>query len=828
MEVIMKRLWYTCLLILWIGLAFAGAIDDNRPASIGPWSSLQETAIAPRADLFLSNGIQNERDDQTVSDLERTIRVLEERLYVSSESLVPSERESLTDELNERYAQRPQNRREDRRLDQGGDNCTTIVTIGGVPYSDVGTTFARANNWNTAASCAIGGISNAPDVIYSFTPAATGTFLISTCGSAFNTLLEVRTGGGCPGTTQVACADDGCGTSAELVQSLTGGQTYYIIIDGNGTSSGAYDFRLEGMCNIYYHAGDHVECAEAVDSSHARLDCDGGACNETWGGEASYTDIAPGETWFGKLFTYTNPFGNASRDTDWYRFTLHEPCSVHVTISSECPLIFSVRPVLGCTAGSSPIYVNTCEGRSYWQIGAPAGDYEILIMPWSTTGLSAPRDYRLSMTANPLGGCWVDDWLTAPGSMTGNTCTSMDRCDYTEGLDRTIRVTIPETDEWTFSLCGSSAWSAIMYLMNTCCDEIRIAAATRGCSDGRPMIPCVHLTPGDYYLLIESTIPGNCGAYQLSVTPCRTRCCYGTDYQSCVDVSTTDCAALGGIHDDFWTCADRPCPVIQPCMDGAEFSQRPRGTDDNDYSSGYSDIATPYLLYESFSGLVSPISSLRFWGSMRGYRSHEVCVENPKPCNIRFYADNAGSPGALVHSYHTSLFGDSIGTHWYYGTVYEFTMVFASTIAMDQGWISIRGEGDTTCNFMWAASFAGDGYEHLEEGGEMYHQPHDATLCLNGCMPPDSVTLLAVGGDEFYLDFWAPVTGSYKLYYTLSPTGVYPTDYTFGAAYNFTWGHRRISIEAPPVYARFVVTLDCGGATAAADPASSPVRLRIP
>lgn len=73
----------------------------------------------------------------------------------------------------------------------------------------------------------------------------------------------VRTGGACPGTTQVNCNDDfsSCGTSSQISMTMNAGVTYYIIVDGYGSNSGAYSLSLTttpvaGVCT-YYDAVNH-------------------------------------------------------------------------------------------------------------------------------------------------------------------------------------------------------------------------------------------------------------------------------------------------------------------------------------------------------------------------------------------------------------------------------------------------------------------------------------------------------------------------------------------------------------------------------------------
>jgi hypothetical protein len=119
-------------------------------------------------------------------------------------------------------------------LDQGTDHCPAL-TISSLPYTDTGTTQGRINDYSGSCVGATG-----RDVIYQYTPVVTQMYRISLCGSSYDTGLYLRTGGACPGTTEVACNNDFCGTQSELLATLAAGATYFIIVDGNGTSFGNY------------------------------------------------------------------------------------------------------------------------------------------------------------------------------------------------------------------------------------------------------------------------------------------------------------------------------------------------------------------------------------------------------------------------------------------------------------------------------------------------------------------------------------------------------------------------------------------------------------
>ncbi|MBU0639874.1 MAG: hypothetical protein KKB50_13480 [Planctomycetes bacterium] len=136
----------------------------------------------------------------------------------------------------------------------GGDTCDTATVIAVLPYTDTGNTCGFADDYDEACTWT----ATAPDVAYEYTPAAGIWVDISLCnaGTDYDTKLFVYEGA-CPGTL-VACADDSCpGYISEIIGlELTGGNTYYIIVDGYGSNCGNYELTVvEGVA-----PPDPVEC----------------------------------------------------------------------------------------------------------------------------------------------------------------------------------------------------------------------------------------------------------------------------------------------------------------------------------------------------------------------------------------------------------------------------------------------------------------------------------------------------------------------------------------------------------------------------------------
>ncbi len=120
------------------------------------------------------------------------------------------------------------------------DNCSAADVVGALPWtsSAFDVTLATATGDPTAPTCQT---NVARSIWFTFTPAATGNYYISSCQSdaAGSTVPDIVLGiytstGGCAGPfTQVVCDDDGCTTLnfQSLISSanLTSGTTYYIV-----------------------------------------------------------------------------------------------------------------------------------------------------------------------------------------------------------------------------------------------------------------------------------------------------------------------------------------------------------------------------------------------------------------------------------------------------------------------------------------------------------------------------------------------------------------------------------------------------------------------
>jgi cysteine-rich repeat protein len=122
----------------------------------------------------------------------------------------------------------------------------TVIPPGGATVA--GTTSGT----NTlAGTCAA--TDAAPEQVFAWTPAISGTATIQTCGGAtnFDTVLYLRNGS-CGTGTQIACNDDttacssasGANHGSRITPTVTAGQTYYIVVDGINGVHAAGNFTL--------------------------------------------------------------------------------------------------------------------------------------------------------------------------------------------------------------------------------------------------------------------------------------------------------------------------------------------------------------------------------------------------------------------------------------------------------------------------------------------------------------------------------------------------------------------------------------------------------
>lgn len=214
-----------------------------------------------------------------------------------------------------------------------GDVIGTAFVIPALPYLTSGTTVGFNNNYDEV--CPYTG-STAPDVVYAFTPAADMCIDIDLCGSAYDTKLYVYENAHTPGLP-FACNDDyyfgapcGAFVSALFGLELTGGNTYYIVIDGYGTAAGAYELAVTECPPPYI-----IECPpDGIAEIEPCGDDLNGGCNMA---VPAFQSVNHGDVICGTLWAV-----GGLRDTDWYELVLTHPRHVILHADAEEAMLFGL------------------------------------------------------------------------------------------------------------------------------------------------------------------------------------------------------------------------------------------------------------------------------------------------------------------------------------------------------------------------------------------------------------------------------------------------------------------------------------------------------
>jgi hypothetical protein len=169
----------------------------------------------------------------------------------------------------------------------GGDTCGTATVIGALPYLDNGNTCGMTHSYDEHCSTH----SASADAVYAYTPVGNRCVDVSLCvGTFYNSKLYVyaSNAGGCPAVgsdntgLQVACNDDGCPSPSDFASringlQLTGGVTYWFVVDGSNGGCGGYQIEMLSSCNAICQTADNCN-----DGNDCTVDsCIGGACQRT-------------------------------------------------------------------------------------------------------------------------------------------------------------------------------------------------------------------------------------------------------------------------------------------------------------------------------------------------------------------------------------------------------------------------------------------------------------------------------------------------------------------------------------------------------------------
>lgn len=391
------------------------------------------------------------------------------------------------------------------------DNCSTALPINSLPYTHSGSTCTAANDYSF---CFMG---SSNDVVYSLNVTECQNITVSTCGGQTNydTRLTVRTGGTCPGTTEIGCNDDYCGLQSEITFDATAGVTYYIVVAGFSANNGRYTLNVTSNGHAGSPANDN--CAGALTVNALPYNHSG----NTTCAIADYSFAGCG-------------FEN-SRDVV-YRLNLASCQTVQVSTCSGNPSYDTRLQVMagGACPGNTLVACNddVCGLQSTVTFGALANtDYYILVRGY-LSGNYGP--YDLSITS--VGG-YVSPNDQCPGTAinsipyigSGNTACSNDNyangdCYFSESSPEDVySMTLGATQGVVVSLCGSGFDTGLKVRRGGVCpgDIMVVCDDDASCSGSGTLQSNVEFTAqaGVTYFIQVSGYSTASGPYSIRVEP---------------------------------------------------------------------------------------------------------------------------------------------------------------------------------------------------------------------------------------------------------------------------------------------------------------------
>ena len=408
---------------------------------------------------------------------------------------------------------------------QGGDDIANAVAIASLPFTSTGTTVGYTDDYDEVCPYTD---STAPDVVYSVDVLTESWLSVDLLGSEYDTKTYIYAS---DGTTVVACNDDYYSdyTSAIPYAHVDPG-TYYIVIDGYGTDSGAYALAVDAIdvstCTPY----DCTGVPDEGEPVYTEEDTVNGGCNldtplfGTLGAEMC-----------GTFFTYVDSTDAELRDMDWFEVTLTESSTITLDGHSCAP--YGMWILTDCD-DEAPAFVSGFGDATVTSDCLDIGTYIVAIAPIVFNGLETPVGWHMDVTLTPCSlfdPCDdpvvinVGDTITADLPAEGNNFFGSDCTGYSHnGPDDFYELTLA-ADAFVVIEQGNADPECTndytLYLTTVCgsIDDII------GCSDsGTPETIAMDLTAGTYYIVADfySTSPSDC-QYTLSVSSCEDWDCTG-------------------------------------------------------------------------------------------------------------------------------------------------------------------------------------------------------------------------------------------------------------------------------------------------------------
>jgi hypothetical protein len=455
--------------------------------------------------------------------------------------------------------------------DQPG-TATLLSCVGG---SVSATTFgATASGYNACFS------GNGPDVWYRLTPCATGFMTVDSCGSTYDTVVQILDAG----LANVNCNDDAiagpCNGSRQsyVTANVSGGNVYYIRVAGYQGATGNFNL------NIRVQPANDSCSTGSFCASTAYLPLNTDVFGTTLGATASTPGDYP-PCPFLDPFVGEIPIEN--QPDVWYAFDA--PCSGTVSINTEgspltqvavydrcyCFIVVTHPLLVSCgypTFGSfNPIAEFAAVGgqRYHVRVRGVLGPGNFVIR----ARYSAPDDYcdalfgvRTAATLTPeapVADLPFDTACANPSNIGPLPGACFDGATFDPGNDQIVGINVQTTGTLNITRCFGSYLPSVALYTGNCLEGLHLYACGYVYSSScDPIVVSTPVAAGQYLFLRVAghTSYAPLGGYttlHLTVDPPAFGACCFADGR-CESVAAGDCA---GIYvGDNAACDPTPCP----------------------------------------------------------------------------------------------------------------------------------------------------------------------------------------------------------------------------------------------------------------------------
>ena len=431
-----------------------------------------------------------------------------------------------------------------------GEDCTTAFVLG--TGANVSGTGDLTNAGPTTAIVPAVCVGSSRDMFYSYTPAVSNTYSVTTCNAitgTLDTVLSVHSG--CPGDGSTliagACSDDNCtgGVGASTINAITldAGVTYIIRVARYGAGGAGGPFRVDissdpfgscclpaGTCQL----SGQTSCTTAGGTFVGGATCSAAACQGTCCNAATGACTLTGPT------NCTGPFGGLGTSCT------PTPCSGQACCNATTG-ICTFTGTNPCPSGATGQGVGTvCTPNPCPQPPPPAND--------ECTG-------AVALTVG----------VSAQGTLSQATGTDITTCSGSN-IDVWYSFTAPAAGSYgaTATLVAGGFIPAIAVFAPTPCPVTGDSndAAPAGCQaqGGTGFVQRVGMALGET-ILIRVADFGDATGFNIVVNSITAGACCNTTSGACTTSNTgaAGCVAGTTYQGDNSSCASNPCPQEACC-----------------------------------------------------------------------------------------------------------------------------------------------------------------------------------------------------------------------------------------------------------------------